>query len=67
MWQSIGEEIFVCTAFVKGYAFSLASIFAKTIVVAVFAFFINAHAFFNEGFCFWTLFKCGKICFKDIA
>ena len=67
MGQCVGEEIFVCGAFVKVYAFTLASVFAQAVVVAFLALFLNAQTFLNKLDCLGATFKFRKVSVKDIA
>ena len=67
MGQCVGEEIFVCGALVKVYAFTLATVFAKAVVVAFLALFLNAQTFLNKFDCLGATFKFCKVGVKDIA
>ena len=67
MGQCIGEEIFVGGAFVKVYALTFATIFAKTVVVALLALFFNAQTFLDKLDCLGATFKFCKVGVKDIA
>ena len=67
MGQCVGEEIFVRGAFVKVYALTLATVFAKSVVVAFFALFLNAQTFLNKLDCLGATFKFCKVGVKDIA
>ena len=67
MGQCVGEEIFVRGALVKVYAFTLATVFAKAVVVAFFALFFNAQTFLNKLDCLGATLKFRKVGVKDIA
>ena len=67
MGQCVGEEVFVGSAFVKVYALTFATIFAKAVVVAFLALFFNAQTFLNKLDCLGATFKFCKVGVKDIA
>ena len=67
MGQCVGEEIFVRGAFVKVYALTLATVFAKAVVVALLALFFNAQTFLNKFDCLGATLKFCKVGVKDVA